>query len=158
MIIVLVLLAIIFIFQSKKQTSQPTETSTNYFADVSNSSISVSTFTSNCFASYIQSFVANIKNNNLSENVPTGADSCFTETFIQQWPSITSSTESDPVLISQDYYPSWINNVSSSVITQSQSSATVLVNIGTGTEIEQLIASLEFTPQGWRISGVSSAK
>jgi hypothetical protein len=151
----------VFILFSQKTTSQTAPLTTNPFADVSPTLTSTSTgndlttFIQNCFTSYIQAYEANQQNSNPGQ-FDQDAQSCFTPDFIQQWPAIITKSEGDPILLSQDYESSWLSNVFVAIASQTQTSALAIVNIGSGSETEQVLAQLTNTAAGWRIAAVTS--
>jgi hypothetical protein len=146
-----------------KNAPTPTVSSADFGDATSQNSDTISTFTGNCFKWYIQGYanrstVVGTKNYEAATaQIAADAGSCFTPEFISQWPTITSNTEGDPVLLSQDYESSWAANVTTSITQQSATDAAALVNLGSNPQwLKQLIVHLTYTANGWRISGVTS--
>ena len=106
-----------------------------------------------CYAWYLQRFAVNsdvIAEQNTDPMVRT----CFTPTLLESWSTIIDETNADPLLQSQDYYPSWLSSVQSQPLSQLSQSATVLVILGTGEEVQQLAVSLLRIGSEWKIDSV----
>jgi hypothetical protein len=158
-IVVVAVVVILVIITITTLLLRPVATTTetpiqNPFANAVTSETNPSTFVKNCFQAYIPAYIAE-----LSVTSPTQfsnyAAACFTPDFIAQWPNIVSSTDSDPVLLSQDYYNSWKTDISAITASQSQTTSSVILNLGAGSELVQLEVNLQLTPSGWRISSVT---
>jgi hypothetical protein len=156
LIVLVIIVVALFVVFSKPKQPQQNIPSTNPFADAQAPTETLSDFTANCFKNYIQTYVASHRSASTSTKLNQYAASCFTQDFINQWPSIISSTDGDPVLLAQDYDSSWATDVAVTIASQSSTDATTIVNLGTGTQTTQRITQLQMTPDGWRISAVSS--
>lgn len=159
LIILLVLICAVVVtimLLSTPQTPAKNIPTTNPFADTQAPTESLSDFISTCFKTYVQNYIAKDNASTDSPQLNQYAASCFTQDFIQQWPSIAQNSDSDPVLLSQDFYPSWETDASAAITSQTTNSAVAIVNLGTGSQSIQLIATLQMTSDGWRISKVTS--
>ncbi|MDR3549107.1 MAG: hypothetical protein P4M11_12755 [Candidatus Pacebacteria bacterium] len=154
-IVLAIIVLALFLFElfSHKQTAVPT-VSSNPFASALSGNESITDFTTTCYKTYISTYFAS--DSMSTEQLAQSAPSCFTTDFINQWPAIIKSTEGDPVLLAQDFYASWENTISASVASQTQTDATLILNMGTGTESRQLLVQLQMTSAGWRIASVSA--
>ena len=97
-----------------------------------------------CFSDYLAKFSSNEKNHDLSEIKKR----CLTKEFLARWHKIVQSTEADPLLLAQDYEPSWKTNVDIELL---GSSAAKLV-LGTNSEKYCLIVGLKKVSSGILIS------
>lgn len=69
------------------------------------------------------------------------------------WGSIAENTGSDPVLLAQDFLPSWFQGITASTTKQSTGSGTVVVSwSGSAPEIQVVLVS---SNDGWLIDSVS---
>jgi hypothetical protein len=75
--------------------------------------------------------------------------------FISNWQKILNTHDVDPVLLSQDYGNTWISNIKTSVAYESTTKGTVLVSLGTGSDIHNLRVHLVFMNNRWLISSVT---
>jgi hypothetical protein len=147
---------VLFFFFTKSTPQQTNNPTTNPFANSVDSNQGLEDFSARCFKTYVSNYIAKQNSASDSPQLNQFAQSCFTSNFINQWATIANESDSDPVLLSQDYYNSWETDATVSVLSQSSTDATELVNLGTGSETLQLIAQLQMTPNGWRISDISS--
>ena len=104
---------------------------------------------------YLKGISGNV-NFNTSSAFTSFATQWLTPEFASQFREIASSTESDPVLIAQDYPLSWFTTITAATITQT-TSAEVLVSLGVGQELNKLHVVLTHLTNGWRIASVSKA-
>jgi hypothetical protein len=155
-----VIAAIVFKVMSPSTTEKPAPVATtNPFADISPSIQTVYTDTPyrtvvTCLGWYIH-VVGNGANANLVAP-RTEATQCFTADFIAQWPTIISSTGSDPILLSQDTGPTWGSSIQAQPIGQSVNSADEQVLIGSGTDqITLLVHTVRDQTGAWKIQSVS---
>jgi hypothetical protein len=78
-----------------------------------------------------------------------------TPQFADQFENIIQSTGSDPVLLAQDYQDSWLTDVSSSVLSNSGTAATILVSLGSVNDLHQLVVNLVLVDGYWRVNSVT---
>ena len=78
--------------------------------------------------------------------------------FIANWDTIGNTIDADPALLASDNPETWGPGVFSSLLSQTSSTATVRVTVGSGTSAHGFIVKLvKGSDGGWRIDSVASA-
>jgi hypothetical protein len=80
----------------------------------------------------------------------------LTPEFAANLDTITESTDGDPITLAQDYYPSWLTNITATILTQNSSAAQVRVSLGTGSELHVLDVTLMKMNGAWKIASVAA--
>jgi serine/threonine protein kinase len=75
--------------------------------------------------------------------------------FINNWQKIVAAHGVDPVTLSQDYQKSWISSIAPLVTYQSATTSTIVVTLGTGSEVHGVRVHLVFSNGNWLISSVT---
>jgi hypothetical protein len=115
-----------------------------------------SEFTKNFYAWYLDGF-KNITFSR-SDKFKSEINNWLTPDFLQNWSAITQDSGSDPVLLAQDYFDSWITNMQTSITTQTATTSTVMLTLGTSSQKNILSVSLVKHDTSWRIDSVSRGK
>jgi|GEM_PF-3037193 len=103
-----------------------------------------------CYKAYLNAYINQTKYNNPVQFKQI-TDACFTPEFVANWQNIVDHTDSDPVLLAQDYDQSWLTSQNVQIL----SDGIALLTLGSGPKSEKLIVQYQTVPDGWRISGVS---
>lgn len=163
LVIVLIGVAIFFFFFSEKAPTNPSPTtSTTGFGQPAqnisplNQTKSPTEFTTNFYAWYVQNFTSDVKFG-ITKESKSAINEWLTSEFAKNWDTIIANTESDPVLLAQDYQSSWLGTVHATVVDQTATTSTILVSLGTAAELHQLTVHLIFSNNEWRIDSVTSA-
>jgi len=129
-------------FQGVTAQSQSLQTDTPYRAAIS------------CYTWYLEVYTRGATPQQIAAR-PEAAQ-CFTPSFISQWNVIITSTEADPVLLSQDYGTSWSSHISATTVGQSIHSSDQQMTLGAGNDQATLVAHLvQGQDQNWQIDSVS---
>lgn len=103
-----------------------------------------------CYAWYIQALIDDAAYTN-PEGYLAQLHTCFTDRFIASWPAISESTGVDPVLLSQDFDPSWV----SAITVEKVNADTVLVTLGGGESAQVLIVRFSTENGVTRVNSVA---
>jgi hypothetical protein len=146
---------VIFFFTFQKPASPLQNPRTQFpIAPQNSSSSPISQIVKDCYSWYINAYFVNSG----SAASDQQATQCFTTNFITQWTTLAENTGGDPVVLAQDYQPSWLNNITVTVLNQMATSSSVLVSLGTDQELKQLIVQLTPDEKGlWKIQSVMNA-
>jgi hypothetical protein len=156
-LVVLVLALVLFFVLSQKPSAKPATSIPNPFADVtSNTSETPDAYTSAFYSWYLQ-VLAKDQTFSSSPDFKSQIGQWLTPELVANWNSIVENTDENPVLLSQDIADSWVTNVNASVVNQSATDATVLVSLGTSTDLHQLIVRLVRSNDKWSIASVDPA-
>lgn len=124
---------------------------------ISNQTSSPAQFAANFYTWYLQGLMSNQSFSN-SNQFKSGITDWLTPDFITNWSTIIENTDMNPVLLAQDYANSWLTNINTSVVTQTATTTTVLVSLGTSSQIHNLTVDLMNIADGtWRIASVTPA-
>lgn len=108
-----------------------------------------------CYAWYVQYFAST--KDWTYDHVSTNplVKRCFSAPFIQSWRNVFNVSETDPVLISPDYYTTWLSSVTTRIESQLSGTSDVEVTLGTDSQTQVLSTRLERTDAGWQIAAVT---
>ena len=167
LVLVIVAAGVAYFFYSQKTApvaSPTTATSTGFGQPAQyipppadQSSASPTTFVTGFYSWYLQG-IANDPRFVLSDQYKSAINNWLTLDFISNWDSIVTNTNENPVLLSQDYADSWLNNINASVVSQTSTTTVVLVSLGTSSTPHKLTVELSPVDNNmWRIVRVTTA-
>lgn len=104
-----------------------------------------------CYKTYI-AYVGSPQEQNNSVEYTDFLNRCFTESYRAKWQEFIQSTESDPVLLAQDYAPTWETNQQATVVDNNGTASKVMVTLGSGSEISIRTVELVNTGGVWKIN------
>ncbi len=145
------------------ETKVSTQDQKDVFASVTVSNVpaidvSPEEITRQCFTSYIKYYTSvDTISYELVSNNPT-IQRCFTSSLIASWEESYAVSETDPILISGEYYDSWITQIRATVVSRLSQTSSVELVLGTGSEEHHLFVGLLYTNTGWHISSVSAGE
>jgi hypothetical protein len=148
----------IFIFYPKKSgpptsppdTTYPYQNGTNVSITPPRPSASPNEFVSSFYEWYIKGLATN-PHFGTSEELK----SWLTTDFASKLSDIASSTNSDPLLLSQDFLPTWLSRIEAETKSQTADEARVQVSLGEGSELHTLLVTIR-RDSGWRIVSVET--
>jgi hypothetical protein len=117
---------------------------------------SPATFTSGFYSWYLSHYVADPAFD-ISKEFATNAPTWLTADFIGRYADTASTTGMNPILLAQDYAPSWPSSIAVRIVSQTDAAADVTVSLGTGMELHALAVHLVHVTSGWRIASVTPA-
>lgn len=115
---------------------------------------SAADFTASFYSWYLQGLSSTHAFTN-SNTFTSGIGNWLTPAFAAKWASIAADSGADPVLLSQDYGPSWSSNIKTAIVNQTATTATIHVSLGDSTDQQQLDVHLVASGGNWRIDSVT---
>ncbi len=90
----------------------------------------------------------------LSAGFAASAPSWLSPTFLAALPTLRTSLEADPLLLTQDFQPDWATSMEASVANRSATSTEVRVTLGSGSTADALLVTVAGGPGTWRVDSV----
>ncbi len=112
-------------------------------------------FTFNFYTWYLQN-LSRDQSFTSSSRFQSESEQWLTTDFASNWNNIVQSSESDPVLLTQDYQDSWASNVQVTPLSQTATSTSFLVALGTSEQLHQIRVTLIPFDNTWRIKSVAT--
>lgn len=156
---IIVTLIVLFLLLSNSSKKPPTSTVVeNPFAQISsNTTETPDAYVKSFYLWYLQ-VLSKDQNFSSSPDFKIQINKWLTPVFVANWDSIVTSTDEDPVLLSQDFQDSWITTIRAQAITTSSAdSSTILLTLGDGTDTHQVIVHVTRAATGqWQIASVDN--
>ncbi len=158
----LVLFGLYFFFLRSPSSTGPTDTIPttqpiqNPYTGATQKKVSPSEFTTIFYQWYLQGLAKGPAFSS-SQEFTSSLSQWLTPSFISSLGALTDNTDSDPVLLAQDYQNSWYTHLSPQIIEQTETTSTVRLTLGMEADEHVVVVHLELTDGQWRISAVTQA-
>lgn len=124
--------------------------------EISNQTSSPAEFTKDFYAWYLQGIMKDASFPN-SDQFKSTIHNWLTPDFIANWQTMIENINVSPILLAQDYANSWSTNITASATSQTATTTSVLVSLGTISDLKRLVVELVPVTDGtWRISRISN--
>lgn len=82
----------------------------------------------------------------------------LTPSFAANWFTIAGDSGVDPALQSQDFQPTWVSNIKTSILSESTNETSVLVSLGTAGNLQRTKVAVVRDGTEWRIASIEIAE
>ncbi len=152
-ILLLIVIGVIFILLPKKNPSQGVSGAL-FPVSTDQKELQPEVFTTNFYKWYIVQFKNNVGVASTAEFKNT-LSNWLSPAFTANFDTLVQNTGSDPLILAQDYQNSWLTTISATVLSSTPTTASLLVTLGSGTELHQLIVNLALIKGYWHIDSVT---
>jgi hypothetical protein len=153
-LLIVVIGAFVFLFILPRNTTLGTNTS-SFPLSAEQKVTQPDAFVTNFYTWYLTEFSSDIQFDSNPKFI--GAiTNWLTPSFAANLKAISDSTEQDPILLAQDYQNSWLQNITTTILSSTPTTSNVLLSLGTPAEFHQLVVHLVLIGGVWHIDSVSS--